>query len=157
MTIHHLLPPWIPAFPLTPPLGHGHGHPGDPHHAGHDAVGDLAAPGIIAQAETQAAVDDPQGDQRAAEGDMRQGPETGLALAHIHHVVELPEDGLEGQEDDDDDADDGMVRVNLIESSSAEGSPVRGPHVPPQPGEDDILVDLVSAQCTRPARARSTP
>ena len=75
--------------------------------------------GVIAQAETQASVDDPQGDEGSTKSDMGNCPNAGFAFTNIHHVVKLTQQGLDGEKDDDNNTDDWMVIVNLKKSSSA--------------------------------------
>lgn len=117
MTIRNLLPTSWPAPLLLPPLDHCNRHPCDPDHARHDPIGDFTVAGVLAEAQTQATVDDTQGDKSPTESNVRNCPDTGLAMTDVCCVVELAKDGLDGEEDDDDDTDDRVVRVDLVGSS----------------------------------------
>lgn len=71
---------------------------------------------VVAQAETQASVDDAQGDEGATKSDVRNCPNAGFAFTDVHHVVKLAQQGLDGEKGDDNNTDDGVVVVNLIKS-----------------------------------------
>jgi hypothetical protein len=117
LAIRNLLPALIPALALIlPALQHRNGHPRDPHHTRHNPIGDFAAATVAAEVQTQPAVDDSHGDERPTECNVGLRPETGLALADVHCVVEHAEDGLDCEESDDDNAENGVVVVDLVDS-----------------------------------------
>lgn len=70
---------------------------------------------VAAEVQTQAAVDDSHRDECPTKCNVGLGPETRLALADVHRVVEEAEDGLDGEENDDDDAENGVVVVDLVD------------------------------------------
>lgn len=117
----------MPPLSAVPPFDHCNRHPRDPNHTRYHPIGDFAVAGVAAEAQTQATVDDSQGDEGPTKGDMRKCPDARLALTDIRRVMELTQDGLDGEEDDDDNADDGMVVVNLTKLRSVDVSLFRDP------------------------------
>ena len=114
MTIRNLLPTSWRAPLLLPHFDRCNRHPRDPNHARHNPISDFTVAGVVAEAQTQATVDDTHGDQSPTESDMRNCPDPGLAVTDVRCVVELAKEGLDGEEDDDDNADDGVVGIDLV-------------------------------------------
>jgi len=60
---------------VLPPAGQQHhGDVRNRHQGGHDTVDDLAGAGVVRELQTEAAVDDAEGNQGAAEPDVHGGP-----------------------------------------------------------------------------------
>jgi len=87
---------------------------GQPHDGSDNAVGNLSFPGVPREAQTEATVDDTEGDDDASEPQMAVTPDHAARVLLEHEVVEETEEWLEEQQDEDDDADD---RVRVVESS----------------------------------------
>lgn len=78
-----------------------------------NTVNNLAGARVIRELQAQTAVDDAEGDEGAAEPDVRGGPEGAARGADEAIVVYYAKEGLEEEERDHDDADDGVGRVEL--------------------------------------------
>lgn len=116
MTVQHLLSiSWSVSSLLLLSLDHRNRHPREPDHARHDPIGDFAVPRVGAEAQTETAVDDTQCNETPAEGNVRHGPNAGLAVTDVDRVMKLTQNGLNGEQANHDDADDGMSIVDLVD------------------------------------------
>lgn len=135
---HISSPPMIPNFPysfLTPPtplipllsidlfphlprtpldfLKDSNTHPNKPHNRRHDTVSNFPFGRIIAELESQAAVDYPQGDDYPANPDVCMRPDRANMVFFEVGVVSQAAKGLYGEQADDDDTDNWVIVAEL--------------------------------------------
>ena len=105
----------LPLLPWTPLdlLKDSNTHPNKPHDRRHDAVPYFPVGGIIAELESQAAIDYPQGDYYAAHPDVCVRPDRADMIFLEVGVMGQAAKGLDGEEADDDETDDWVVVAEL--------------------------------------------
>lgn len=110
-----LLPPLARASALGPQFAsHRDDQPYQPQESRNDPVPDFPLGRVVAELETQAAVDDAQRDEHTTPPDMGGAPERAAVGALEDAVVGDAEERLEDEKGDDHQADDGVSVVNLL-------------------------------------------
>ena len=94
-------------------MPHGNAQPDEPNHARNHSICDLATSRVVGELQAQSALDDGEGEEKAAPPDVQGRPDRSPLCFDVDGVVESTEDGLEDESGQDGNTDDGMIFVDL--------------------------------------------